>query len=57
MVSLACTHPDPPASALPWVEALALTEGSDLLLFDLGDRYLVEAASEKGKALLGGQAF
>jgi len=32
-------------------------EGSDLLLLDLGDRYIAEAVSEKGAALLEDRAF
>jgi len=33
------------------------TEGSDLLLLDLGDRYLVEAATDKGKEIVKDRLF
>jgi ferredoxin len=52
VVSLACAHPDAACFCLALGGGPCSQEGSDLLLFDLGDRYLVGAASEKGKALL-----
>jgi ferredoxin len=57
VVSLACTHPDPSCFCLALGGGPCSQEGSDLLLFDLGDRYLVGAASEKGKALLADRLF
>jgi ferredoxin len=57
VVSLACTHPDAACFCLALGGGPCSQEGSDLLLLDLGDRYLVEAASEKGKALLGDKSF
>ena len=52
VVSLACTRPDAACFCLALGGGPCSQEGSDLLLFDLGDRYVVEAPSEKGKALL-----
>ncbi len=57
VVALGCVHPDP-ACFCSWVGGdPSSQEGSDLLLLDLGDRYLVEAASKKGKTLLEDRSF
>jgi ferredoxin len=57
VVSEACTHPDPSCFCLALGGGPCSQEGSDLLLLDLGDRYLVEAASEKGRLLLEHESF
>ncbi len=57
VVSLACTHPDPSCFCLAIGGGPCSQEGSDLTLVDLGDRYLVGAPSEKGKALLADRLF
>lgn len=56
---------DPWGTGIPYPACFCLAmgggpcsqEGSDLFFLDLGDRYLVEAASEKGRALLGDKSF
>jgi sulfhydrogenase subunit beta (sulfur reductase) len=57
VVSVACTHPDAACFCLALGGGPCSREGSDLLLIDLGDRYLVEAASEKGRLLLEDKSF
>ena len=57
VVSLACTHQEPSCFCLAVGGGPCSQEGSDLLLLELGERYLVEAASEKGRALLGNKSF
>ena len=52
VVSIACTHPDAACFCLALGGGPCSQEGSDLLLFDIGDRYLVRASGEKGKLLL-----
>jgi len=57
VVSLACDHPNPSCFCVSMGGGPCSPEGSDLLLLDLGDRYLAQAGSEKGAALLEDHAF
>ena len=57
VVSLGCVDPNPSCFCLSMGGGPCSAEGSDLLLLDLGDRYIAEAVSEKGAALLEDQAF
>jgi len=57
VVSLGCVKPNPSCFCLSMGGGPCSAEGSDLLLLDLGERYLAEAASEKGAALLEDQDF
>jgi sulfhydrogenase subunit beta (sulfur reductase) len=57
VVSLACDDPNPSCFCLSMGGSPCSPEGSDLLLLDLGDRYLAQAGSEKGAALLEDRAF
>jgi len=57
VVSLGCTDPNPSCFCLSMGGGPCSAEGSDLLLLDLGDRYIAEAVSEKGVAFLEDQAF
>lgn len=57
VVSLGCDEPSPSCFCLSMGGGPCSPEGSDLLLLDLGDRYLAEARSEKGAALLDDRAF
>ena len=57
VISLACAHPDPACFCLALGGGPCSPEGSDLLLLDLGDRYLAEAQSEQGKTLLEEESF
>ena len=57
VVSLGCVDPNPSCFCLSMGGGPCSSEGSDVLLLDLGDRYLAEAVSEKGSALLEDQAF
>jgi sulfhydrogenase subunit beta (sulfur reductase) len=57
VVSIACTHPDAACFCLALGGGPCSQEGSDLLLLDLGDRYLIEAASDKGRLLLEDESF
>jgi ferredoxin len=57
VVSLGCADPNPSCFCLSMGGGPCSAEGSDLLLLDLGDRYLAEAVSEKGVAFLEDQAF
>jgi sulfhydrogenase subunit beta (sulfur reductase) len=57
VVSLGCADPNPSCFCLSMGGGPCSAEGSDVLLLDLGDRYLAEAVSEKGVALLEDKAF
>jgi len=57
VVSLGCAEPNPSCFCLSMGGGPCSAEGSDVLLLDLGDGYLAEAAGEKGAALLEDQAF
>lgn len=57
VVSLGCADPNPSCFCLSMGGGPCSSEGSDLLLLDLGDRYIAEATSEKGAVLLEDQAF
>jgi len=57
VVSLGCDDPNPSCFCLSMGGGPCSKEGSDLLLLDLGDRYLAEAGSEKGVALFDDQVF
>ena len=57
VVSLGCGVPNPSCFCLSMGGGPCSREGSDLLLLDVGDRYVAEAVSEKGAALLEDQAF
>jgi ferredoxin len=57
VVSLGCAEPNPSCFCLSMGGGPCSSEGSDLLLLDLDDRYIAEAVNEKGAALLEDQAF
>jgi sulfhydrogenase subunit beta (sulfur reductase) len=57
VVSLGCDDPNPSCFCLSMGGGPCSAEGSDVLLLDLGDRYVAEAVSEKGAAFLRDQAF
>jgi len=57
VVSLGCANPNPACFCLSMGGGPCSAEGSDLLLLDVGDRYVAEAGSEKGTALLEDEAF
>ena len=57
VVSLGCDDPNPSCFCLSMGGGPCSAEGSDVLLLDLGDRYVAQAVSEKGVALLEDQAF
>jgi sulfhydrogenase subunit beta (sulfur reductase) len=57
VISLACTHPDSTCFCLSLGGGPCSPEGADLLMLDLGDRYLVEAHSDRGSALLPDGSF
>ena len=57
VVSMACVNPGPSCFCLSLGGGPCSTDGSDLVLLDLGDRYVVEAASVKGKAFLQNPSF
>jgi ferredoxin len=57
VVSMACVNPGPSCFCLSLGGGPCSSDGSDLVLLDLGDRYVVEAASEKGKAFLQNPSF
>jgi sulfhydrogenase subunit beta (sulfur reductase) len=57
VVSLACADPNPSCFCLSMGGGPCSAEGSDVLLLDLGDRYVAEAVTEKGAALLKDEAF
>ena len=52
LVTLACTRPCPLGFCICCDAGPFLREGFDVQLTDLGDRYLAEVGSEKGKALV-----
>jgi sulfhydrogenase subunit beta (sulfur reductase) len=57
VISLACAHPTSTCFCLSLGGSPSSPEGSDLLLLDLGDKYLVEAHSEQGRTLLGDRSL
>jgi sulfhydrogenase subunit beta (sulfur reductase) len=57
VVSLGCADPNPSCFCFSMGGGPCSPEGSDVLLLDLGDRYVAEAVSEKGAALLEDQVF
>jgi sulfhydrogenase subunit beta (sulfur reductase) len=57
VVSLACTHPDAACFCQSLGGGPCSSEGSDLLMFDLGDQYLVEGHSAQGRLLLENDFF
>jgi sulfhydrogenase subunit beta (sulfur reductase) len=52
VVSLGCVHPNPTCFCRSTGGGPCSPEGSDLFFLDLGDRFLVEAVTDKGAALL-----
>ncbi len=57
VISMACVTPGPSCFCLSLGGGPCVSDGSDLVLLDLGDRYLVEAATVKGKAFLQDPSF
>jgi sulfhydrogenase subunit beta (sulfur reductase) len=57
VVSLGCVHPNPTCFCRSTGGGPCSPEGSDLFFLDLGDRFLVEAVTDKGAALLEEAAF
>jgi sulfhydrogenase subunit beta (sulfur reductase) len=57
VVSLGCVNPSPTCFCHSVGGDPCSPEGSDLFFLDLGDRYLAEAGSEKGAALLENRSF
>ena len=57
VVGLGCADPNPSCFCLSMGGGPCFAEGSDVLLLDLGDRYIAEAVSEKAAAILEDQAF
>ena len=57
IIGMACEKPDPKCFCLALGSGPCSPEGSDLLLLDLGDRYLVKAGNPKGIAFLENKAF
>ena len=57
VVSLGCVNPNPTCFCHATGGGPCSPEGSDLFFLDLGDRYLVEAGTEKGEALLEAPVF
>ena len=57
VVSMACVNPGPSCFCLSLGGGPCSTDGSDLVLLDLGDCYVVEAASVKGRAFLQDRSF
>jgi ferredoxin len=57
VISMACVTPGPSCFCLSLGGGPCSIEGSDLALLDLGDRYLVEAPTEKGRAFLQDPSF
>jgi sulfhydrogenase subunit beta (sulfur reductase) len=57
VVTLGCVNPDPTCFCHSVGGGPCSREGSDLFFLDLGDRYLVEAGSDRGAALLEDHAF
>ena len=52
VISMGCVNPNPTCFCRSTGGGPCSAEGSDLFFLDLGDRFLVEAASDKGAALL-----
>ena len=52
VVSLGCVHPNPTCFCRSTGGGPCSPEGSDLFFLDLGDRFLVEAVTDNGAALL-----
>jgi len=52
IIGMGCVHPNPACFCRSVGGGPCSAEGSDLFFLDLGDRFLVEAASDKGSALL-----
>jgi sulfhydrogenase subunit beta (sulfur reductase) len=57
VIGTACETPDPSCFCLSVGGGPCSADGSDLLLFDLGDRFLAQAGSTKGRDLLQDEAF
>lgn len=57
IISVACENPDPKCFCLAVGSGPCSPEGSDVMLVDIGDRYLVKAANQKGVAFLMNTAF
>jgi ferredoxin len=57
VVSLGCVEPSPTCFCVSMGGGPCSSDGSDVLLLDLGDRYVAEAVSGKGEALLNDEAF
>jgi sulfhydrogenase subunit beta (sulfur reductase) len=57
VVSLGCVNPNPTCFCQSMGGGPCSPEGADLFFMDLGDRYAVEAGSDKGAALLQDRAF
>ncbi len=57
VVSLACTEPDSACFCTSVGGGPYAPDGSDLLMIDLKDRFLVQAYSEQGRALLAEELF
>jgi ferredoxin len=57
IISMGCVHPNPTCFCRSTGGGPCSAEGSDLFFLDLGDRFLVEAASDKGAALLEAPGF
>jgi ferredoxin len=57
IVSMACEKPDPKCFCLAVGSGPCSAEGSDLILVDLGDRYLAKAGNPKGIAFLKNTVF
>jgi sulfhydrogenase subunit beta (sulfur reductase) len=57
IASLGCVNPNPTCFCHSMGGGPCSPEGSDLFFLDLGDRYLAEAGSDRGAALLEDQAF
>lgn len=57
VIGMACEKPDPRCFCLALGGGPCSSEGSDLLLLDIGDQYLVRAETVKGRALLENKAF
>jgi len=57
VVSLGCVDPSDSCFCVSMGGGPCSSEGSDVLLLDLGDHYLSEALSERGAAFLEDQAF
>lgn len=57
VISIACRNPDPACFCTALGGGPFSTKGSDLLLIDLGDQYLVKAGTHKGKTLFNNELF